>query len=153
MGNARTGKAVTPQDAALLSNDLVTTAACTTRGPTAIGAIGAANIIAFANAVPAIAADLRISKIALKGIATGITGNVAACIIGIWEGDGTTVRLKKEIVVTPPSAPSATLAAYEQEVPYDDFVLPYGHTLYASTSVALAAATTAIGVTAHGATM
>ena len=144
---------VFPQAAALLSADLVTTAACTTRGPTLTAGLAAANIIAMSAAVPAITTDFRISKVGLKGIATGITGNVVACIIGLWDYDGTTARLKKEIAVTVPTTPSTTVIGFEFDTPYDDFVLPAGHSLYVSTTVTLAAATTAIGVTAHGGTM
>jgi len=146
-------KVMSPQAAALMSADLVTTAACTTRGPTATAGLAAANIIAFTTPVPAITTDFKISKVSLKGIATAMTGNVVACIIGLWDHDGTTARLKKEIVVVPPTAPSATLASYESETLFDDFVLPAQHTLYASTSVTLTAAASALGVTAHGATL
>ena len=142
-----------PQSATLLSADLITTPACTTRAPTAAASLAAANIIAFSTPVPSISSDFKISKVALKGITSAITGNVVACIIGLWDFDGITARLKKEIAVTPSSAPSTTAISFELDTLYDDFVLPIGHTLYVSTSVTLAAATTALGVTAHGATM
>ena len=144
---------MSPQSAALMSADLITTAACTTRAPTASAGLAAANITAFTTPIPAIATDFKISKVALKGIASAMTGNVVSCVIGLWDFDGTTARLKKEITITPGSIPSTTQVSYELDTLYDDFVLPAGHTLYASTSVTLTAAASAIGVTVHGATL
>ncbi len=135
---------MSPQAAFLGHCNLAAVTACTTRGPTATAGLAAANIVIAlaANAT----ADQKISKIAIKGISTSFTAATAAQIVGIWHWDGTTAYLVDEILVTLVT-PSTTVASFEGEVVYDDFVLPATHALYMSVSIT----TTALLGTIHGA--
>ena len=139
----------TPQLAVLGYGNLAAVTACTTRGPTATAGLAAANIVVC---IPTTTADTRISKIALKGISTSMTAPTVAQLVGLWDWDGTTAYLVKEIVVSAVT-PSTTVASFDLDTLYDDFVLPIGHALYISTTVTTTASTTALGVTAHGASM
>lgn len=140
---------MTPQAAVLGHANLAAVTACTTRGPTATAGLAAANIVVL---VPTVATDCKITKISLKAISTSITAPTAAQLIGVWDWDGTTAYLVKEIVVSLVT-PSTTSPSFESDTLYDDFTLPAGHALYTSTTVTTTAATTALGVTAHGATL
>ena len=141
---------ITPQAAILGHCNLAAVTACTTRGPTAAGALAGANIIlalaANANA------DQKISKIAIKGISTSFTAPTAAQIVGIWHMDGTNAYLIDEILITVVT-PSTTVASFYGEKLYDDLVLPATHSLYMSVSITTTAATTALQGTIHGASM
>lgn len=140
---------ITPQLAVLGHANLAAVTACTTRGPTATAGLAAANIVVC---VPTVTADTKISKIALKAISTSITAPTAAQLVGVWDWDGTNAYMVKELTVSL-ITPSTTVASFESDTLYDDFVLPIGHALYVSTTVTTTANTTALGVTAHGASM
>lgn len=140
---------VTPQLAVLGHANLAAVTACTTRGPTATAGLAAANIIVC---VPTTTADTKISKVSLKAISTSMTAPTAAQLVGLWDWDGTTAYLVKELQVSLVT-PSTTVASFESDTLFDDFVLPIGHALYVSTTVTTTASTTALGVTAHGASM
>ena len=140
---------ITAQAAVLGRTSLAVVSACTTRGPTATAGLAAANIIVC---VPTVANDFKISKISVKGISTSMTAPTAAQLVGVWDWDGTNAYMVDEIVVTA-LTPSTIVASFLTEKLYDDFVLPAGHALYISTTVATTAATTALAVTAHGATL
>jgi hypothetical protein len=139
---------ITPQAAVLKHTSLAAVTACTTRGPTALAGLAAANIVVC---IPTVASDCKISKIALKGISTSMTAPTAAQLVGLWDCDGTTAYMVKEIVVSV-ITPSTTAIAFELDTLYDDMVLPSGHSLYVSTTITTTASTTALMVTAHGAT-
>lgn len=140
---------ITPQLAVLGHANLAAVTACTTREPTATAGLAAANIVVC---VPTTTADTRISKIALKGISTSITAPTAAQLVGLWDWDGTNAYLVEEVAVSVVT-PSTTVASFELDTLYDDFVLPIGHALYVSTTVTTTANTTALLVSAHGASM
>lgn len=140
---------ITPQNAVLGHANLAAVSACTTRGPTATAGLAAANIIVC---IPTVTTDTKISKVALKAISTSITAPTAAQLVGLWDWDGTTAYMVKELTVSLVT-PSTTVPSFESDTIYDDFVLPAGHALYVSTTVTTTASTTALGVTAHGASM
>jgi len=140
---------VSPQNAALGNANLAAVTACTTRGPTATAGLAAANIIVC---VPTVTSDTKISKVSLKGISTSMTAATVAQLVQLWDWDGTNAYLQKELKVSA-LTPSATVASFESDTLYDDFVLPTGHALYVSTTVTTTASTTALLVTAHGASM
>jgi len=147
---SNTANSIMSAQAAVLGHaDLTGTTACTTRGPTATAGLAAANIVVC---VPTVATDCKISKISLKGISTAITAPTAAQLVGIWDWDGTTAHMVKEITVALVT-PSTTVPSFELDTLYDDLVLPANHALYVSTTITTTASTTAIGVTAHGATL
>lgn len=139
----------TPQNAGLFTANLAAVTACTTRGPTATAGLAAANIIVC---IPAVASDFKISTVKVKGSSTSMTAPTAAQLVGLWFWDGTTAFLAKEVVVSQVT-PSTTVASFEGEMTFDDFVLPAGKALYVSTTITTTAATTAFGVFAHGAFM
>lgn len=140
---------ISPQNAVLGHANLAAVTACTTRGPTATAGLAAANIVVC---IPTVTADTRISLVNVKGISTSMTAPTAAQLVGLWDWDGTTAYLRKEIVVSA-LTPSVTAPSFDLDTLFDDFVLPIGHALYVSTTVTTTAATTALGVTAHGASM
>lgn len=141
---------ITAQNAILGVCNLAAVGACTTRGPTATASLAAANIFLL---VPANAlADIPISKISVKGISTAITAATVAQLVGIWHWDGTNAYMIDEIIVTAVT-PSTTVASFKLDTIYDDLVLPATHALYASTTIATTAATTALQVKAHGAAL
>lgn len=140
---------ISPQNAVLGHASLAAVSACTTRGPTATAGLAAANITVL---IPTVTADTRVSKIGLKGISTSITAATAAQLVGLWDWDGTTAYLVKELEVAA-KTPSTTVPSFELETQFDDLVLPVGHAMYVSTTVTTTASTTALGVTAHGASM
>ncbi len=141
---------MTPQAAVLGHANLAAVTACTTRGPTATAGLAAANIVVC---VPTVSTDCKISRIDVKGISTSITAATAAQLVGIWDWDGTNAYLVDEIVVTLVTPNTTTTASFYTFTAYDDFVLPAGHALYVSTTVTTTASTTALGITAHGATL
>lgn len=140
---------ISPQLAILGHANLAAVTACTTRGPTATASLAGANIVVC---VPTVATDCKISKIDVKAISTSITAATAAQLVGIWDWDGTNAYMVDEITISA-ITPSTTVASFSTYTLYDDFVLPAGHALYVSTTVTTTAATTALGITAHGATM
>jgi hypothetical protein len=128
------------------SLSLLTTAACTTRAPTATASLAAANIVEL---TPVSTNGRRIDAIEVAAAANAIGGATVAGIIGIWAWDGTTAYLIDEIPVLP-VPPSATAPAFTTKRNYSDLNLPAAFKLFASTSVTLAAATTALTVTVFG---
>jgi hypothetical protein len=72
--------------------------------------------------------------------------------VQIWHWDATNAHLITEIVIAA-LTPSTTVASFQLDTLFDDLVLPIGHALYASTTVTTTASTTALEVTAHGASM
>lgn len=140
---------ITPQAAVLGHANLAAVSACTTRGPTATAGLAAANIVVC---VPTVATDCKISRIDVKAISTAITAPTVAQLVGIWDWDGTNAYLVDEIIVSAVT-PSTTVPSFLTYTTYDDLVLPAGHALYVSTTVTTTASTTALGVTAHGATL
>ena len=141
---------ITAQLAVLGKADLSAVTACSTRGKTATAGLAAANIFVL---VPLNAtADQRISKISVKATSTSITAPTAAQIVQIWHWDATNAHLIDEILVSA-LTPSTVIASFKSDTLYDDLVLPIGHALYASTTVTTTASTTALEVTAHGASM
>lgn len=121
--------------------------ACTTRAPTAIASLAAANIIPL---VPASSVNGRkIDTIRVKASSTSMTATTAAALIGIWYSDGTTATLQYEIPVDA-VVPSTTSSAFEREINIPNLTLPAAHALYVSTTVTTTAATTALVVKASG---
>lgn len=141
---------ITAQNAILGVCNLAAVSACTTRAPTATASLAGANIslLVAANAT----ADQQISKISVKAISTSITAPTVAQVVGIWHWDGTNAYMIDEILVTVVT-PSTTAASFKLDTIYDDLVLPATHALYASTTIATTAATTALQVKAHGAAL
>lgn len=125
---------------------LITTPACTTRAPTATASLAAANIIEL---TPVSTNGRRIDSIEVAAAANTIVGATVAGLIGIWEWDGTTATLIDEISVAPVT-PNATTTSFTTKKFYTDLILPASYKLFVSTSVTLAAATTALSVTAKG---
>lgn len=125
---------------------LITTPACTTRAPTVTASLAGANIIELA---PISTNGRRIDSIEVCGAASGITGATVACLVGIWLWDGTTAYLIDEIPVTA-QTPSSTAVAFTTTKYYTDLMMPAAYKLFASTTVTLAAATTALSVTVRG---
>ncbi len=138
---------ISAQNAVLGHANLAAVSACTTRGPTVTASLAGANIVVC---VPTVSTDTKITKVALKAISTSITAATVAQLVGLWDWDGTTAYMVKELAVTAVT-PSTTVASFESDTVYDDFTLPAGHALYVSTTVTTTASTTALGVTAHGA--
>lgn len=141
---------ISPQSAVLNHLSLAAATACTTRGPTASAGAAAAFIYV---AIPTVTADTKISKISIKGTSTSMTANVAQQLVGVWIGDGVDCDMIDEIEINPGTTPSTTVGSYRTEKLYDDLVLPIGYSLYYSTTVTTTAATTALGISTHGASM
>ena len=125
---------------------LITTPACTTRAPTATASLAAANIIEL---TPVSTNGRRIDAIEVNAAANAIAGATVAGLVGVWQWDGTTATLIDEIQVTAVT-PSATVPSFTTTKYYTDLILPAAFKLFVSTSVTLAAATTALSVTAFG---
>jgi hypothetical protein len=141
---------ITPQLAILGTANLAAVGACTTRGPTATAGLAAANIFLL---VPANAsADIPINMISVKAISTAIAAPTVPQLIGIWHWDGTTAYLIDEIAVTLVT-PSTTTASFKLDTVYTYLKLPMTHALYASTTIATTAATTALQVKAYGSSL
>ena len=144
---------ITPQAAVLGYVDLTAATAGTTRAPLAIATVTGATTVYFpVNPVLSATADTKISKIALKGASSSFTAPTAAQTVLVWISNGTTVTVKKEILVSVVT-PSTTVASFELDTLYDDFVVPAGYALYLSTSITTVANTTALLATIHGASM
>lgn len=133
----------TPVVAAL---SLAAAAACTTRAPTATAGLAGANILAL---VAAAADGQRIDKIKVQACSSAIGATTAAQLVQIWIYNGTTAYLYDEIAVAA-QVPSTTAPAFVASKSYTDLVLPAGWSLYASTTVATTASTTALEVLAFG---
>lgn len=121
--------------------------ACTTRAPTAIASLAAANIVAL---VPAGSTNGRkIDTIRVKAASSSFTAATAGNLVGIWYSDGVNATLEYEILVQVVT-PSTTSQAFESEITIPNLVLPATHALYVSVSVTTTAATTALTVKASG---
>jgi len=139
---------VLPQAPIIYNLSLAAVTACATRAPTATASLAGANIFLL---VPTTTNGVRIDKIFAKGCSTSITAATVAQTITIWEWDGITAFPIDELLVTAVT-PSTTVASYQGQVVYTNFVLPPTHALYASTSITTTAATTALCLSATGAT-
>lgn len=121
--------------------------ACTTRAPTAVASLAAANIIPL---VPANSVESRkIDTIRVKAASTSVTSATAANLIGIWYSDGVTATLQYEIPVDA-ITPSTTSQSFEREITIPNLVLSAAHALYVSLTVTTSAATTALSIKASG---
>lgn len=138
---------VLPQGPIIYNLSLAAVTACTTRAPTATAGLGGANIFLL---VPTTTNGVRIDKILAKGCSTSFVAATVAQTITIWEWDGVTAFPIDEMLVTAVT-PSTTVASYQGQVAYTNFVLPATHALYASTSITTTAATTALCLSATGA--
>ena len=139
---------VLPQAPIIYNLSLAAVTACATRAPTATASLAGANIFLL---VPTTTNGVRIDKIIAKGCSNSITAATVAQTITIWEWDGVTAFPIDELLVTAVT-PSTTVASYQGQVVYTNFVLPPTHALYASTSITTTAATTALCLSATGAT-
>lgn len=138
---------VLPQSPNIWNLSLAAVTACTTRAPTATAALAAANIFVL---VPTTTNGVRIDKILAKGCSNSFVAATVAQTITIWEWDGTNAFPIDELLVTAVT-PSTTVASYQGQIVYTNFVLPATHALYASTSITTTAATTALCLSAVGA--
>jgi len=138
---------VLPQSPNIWNLSLAAVTACTTRAPTATAALAAANIFVL---VPTTTNGVRIDKILAKGCSNSFVAATVAQTITIWEWDGTNAFPIDELLVTLVT-PSTTVASYQGQIVYTNFVLPATHALYASTSITTTAATTALCLSAVGA--
>jgi len=138
----------TPQAPAVYNLSLAAVTACTTRAPTAFASLTGANIFQI---VPPTTNGVRIDKILAKACSNSFVAATVAQTITIWECDGVTAFPIDELLVTAVT-PSTVVASYQGQVNYTNFVLPATHSLWASTSIATTAATTALCLSASGAT-
>jgi hypothetical protein len=138
---------IQPQGPAIYNLSLAAVTACATRAPTATASLAGSNIFLL---VPTSTNGIRVDKILAKGCSTSITAATVAQTITIWEWDGVTAFPIDELLVTAVT-PSTTVASYQGQTNYTNFVLPATHALYASTSVTTTAATTALCLSALGA--
>jgi hypothetical protein len=138
---------INPQGPAVYNLSLAAVTACATRAPTATASLAGSNIFLL---VPTTTNGVRVDKILAKGCSNSFTAATVAQTITIWEWDGTTAFPVDELLVTAVT-PSTTVASYQGQTLYSNFVLPATHALYASTSVTTTAATTALCLTAFGA--
>jgi len=91
----------------------------------------------------------RIDKISVKGCANAIAGATTAGTVIIWYDNATTSFPLTEILI-PVVSPSASVASLEASVSFTNLILPSGHKLWASTTIAGAAAAHALCVFAFG---
>lgn len=130
----------------VVSASLAVATACTTRAPTAVAGLAAANIFLL---VPTSTSGVRIDQIRIKGASSSISAATVAQTVTIWENDGVTAWPIDEILITA-TTPSTTAASFQVQSVYSNLSIPATHSLYMSTSVTTAAATTALSVTATG---
>lgn len=128
------------------SLSLAAASACTTRAPTATASLAAANIVEL---TPVSTNGRRIDRIEVSAASSSISATTAAQLVGIWAWDGTTAYLIDEISVSA-QAPSATTLSFSTYKDYTTLVLPAAFKLFASTTVATTASTTALSVTVFG---
>jgi hypothetical protein len=135
--------------------DFTAKSACTTRAPTVTASLAGANIFvlvpAGASQSPASTAGTRIDRLQVEGASNSITAPTAAQVVGIWWWDGTTAYLWDELLISV-TTPSTSSAAFQITKNYTNLVLPVGHALYASTTIATTASTTAFTISANGGT-
>lgn len=142
----KTATPVFPQNAFCKSLSLAAVAACTTRAPTPVANLAAANIFLLADVS---ANDRQVTKIKVSACSSAIGATTAAQIVQIWISDGTTAYLEDEIQVNA-QTPSASAVAFSFSKYYDPLLLPANCKLYASTTVGTTASTTALQVSAYG---
>lgn len=138
---------ILPQGPTIANLSLAAVTACTTRAPTATAGLAGANIFLL---VPTSTNGVRIDKILAKGCSSSFVAATVAQTITIWEWDGVTAFPIDEMLVTAVT-PSTTVASYQGQVAYTNFILPATHALYASTSITTTATTTALCLSAVGA--
>jgi hypothetical protein len=127
---------------------LIAASAGTSRAPTAHANMASTPI--FAVALTATSTNgLRVDKIQVKAGATAINGATTAGSVIIWLDDGTTGYPIAEIL-TPVVTPSASVASLDVYQTFTNLVLKPTDTLWASTTIAGAAATHALSVIAYG---
>jgi len=137
---------VLPQGPNVWNLSLAAVTACTTRAPTATASLAGANIFLL---VPTSTNGARIDRITVKGCSTSFVAATVAQTVTIWEWDGTTAFPVDELLVSVVT-PSTSVASYQGQSVYGNFVLPASHALYASTSITTTAATTALALSAFG---
>lgn len=128
------------------SVSLAAVSACTTRAPTAVAGLAAANIFQLTLTS---SAGLRIDQVRLKAAANALTGATVAATVTLWENDGVTAWPIDEFIVAP-ITPSTTVGSFSLLSLYYNLSIPAAHSLWVSTSVATTAATNALSVTAVG---
>ncbi len=127
---------------------LAAVTACATRAPTATASLTGANIFLF---VPTSTSGVRIDQIRVKGCSSSITAATVAQMVTIWEWDGITAFPIDEILVSPITPSTSTVASFQIIQSYSGLVLPPTHALYASTTITTTASTTALACSAFGA--
>jgi hypothetical protein len=132
----------------IASASLAAATACTTRAPTAVAGLAAANILQLTQTTTA---GLRVDQIRVKGASSSISAATVAQTVTIWENDGVTAWPIDEIQVSA-QTPSTTAPSFQILTQYTNLSLPPTHTLWMSTSVTTTAATTALSVTVTGGT-
>jgi len=143
-----TNSLILPQGPMVWNLSLAAVTACTTRAPTATASLAGANIFLL---VPTTTNGARVDRITVKGCSSSISATSAAQTVIIWEWDGVTAFPIDELIVTA-VVPSTTVPSYQGQTVYTNFVLPATHALYAATTVTTTAATTALCLSALGAT-
>ena len=148
-------QAIYPKLPYIVSASLAAVTACSTRAPTAVAALAAANIFLLvpigSAQSPVNAEPTRIDRIHVQACSSSITNDTVAQVVTIWECDGVTAWPIDEILVSVVDA-STVLIAFQADKTYADLVLPTAHSLYISTTVTTTASTTALCVTAFGGT-
>lgn len=139
-------KPIFPVTPYVKSLSLAAVSACTTRAPTATASLAAANIIELC---PTSTNGRRIDRIEVNAASTSISATTANQLVGIWVWDGTNAYLIDEITVSA-QTPSTTSPAFTTFKDYTTLVLPPAFKLFASTTVATTASTTALTVTVFG---
>jgi len=137
-----------PKTPYAVTASLVAASAGTSRQPVAHAAIGDTPVFGIAF-VPTSTNGKRIDKIQVKGCATAIGGATTAGSVIIWMSNGTTAYPIDEILI-PVVTPSASVASVDVSKTYTNLVLPPAFTLWASSTIAGAAAAHALCVTAYG---
>lgn len=129
--------------------DLSAASACTSRVPTATASMTASAVYGIALGTAAGTNGRRIDKITVKGCATAIGGATTAGSVIIWYDNATTSFPLTEILI-PVVTPSASVASVEVSATFNNLILPSGHKLWASSTIAGAAAAHALCVFAFG---
>ena len=138
-----------PTTALAPSVTLAAVTACSTRAPTAVAGLAAANIFSLLPSASVGSYMARIDKIHVNACSSSITAATVAQTVLIWLNDGTTAWVIDEIAVTA-ATPSTTAVAFSTEKFYANFVIPTGYSIYVSTTVTTTASTTALQVTLFG---
>jgi len=140
---------ITPQHSVLGIGNFSAVTACTTRAPTVVASLAAANISAI---IPTTTADTPITRISLKGSSSSFVAPTANQTLTLWVCDGTTAYPYKEINLSL-TTPSTTVGSFETDFLLTEFSLPIGYSLYGSTSITTTAVTTGFVAHAFGSSM